>query len=187
MECIPPIISHLSNNNISHKNLSQYLYIIYKLTSNSSIVLEQFINKQLFKTILDVMYNYDISVKLTCVRIIANMVSGNDVQTQFMINQGVIEALKNLLEEKDMRVLKEVIWGVSNLTAGAVSQIEGVIKSGIMDKVFELCNGLVDKTFEEVIYYEVRCYKCKLIYYYNILGIKGRHILDSKPYRRGCT
>lgn len=155
IDIIPPLVKYLKNATVE-KEVTQSLYIVFKLTSTKTLVLEKFINLNVFKRICEVMSSYDYSIKFYCVRIIANMVSGNDIQTQLMINAGVIELYRQLIEEEDVKILKEVLWGISNICAGTVSQMQRILEQGIMDKIFEICNKLVSQLWDDKIYYEVK-------------------------------
>lgn len=162
IDIIPTIIKYFNSTSDSIE-IKQLLYVIMKLTSTTSIILDQFINKSILNRLTEIMYAHDQIIKTYCIKIIANLVSGTDIQTQYLINQGVIDVFRQLIEEKDFKILKEVLWGISNLCAGTVSQIERLFKNGIIWKLLEICSYLLPKYHEEKSIYEV-IILCLIVY-----------------------
>ena len=154
IEVINPIIKYLMGC-FDHKEIKECLYVIFKLTSSTGVILSKFISVEVFKLLVKIMNEYDYSIKFYCVRIIANLLSGNDVQTQTLINEGIIELYRGLIEDDDVGIIKEVLWGLSNICAGTVSQIERVFDCGLLSRVLEIANYLLLKVEEDKTFYEV--------------------------------
>jgi hypothetical protein len=155
LEFIPHLIKFF-NASVGQEEISKSLFIIYKLSSSTSICLDKFINSNVYNRIVSVMNEYDLSIKYYCVRIIANMASGNDVQTQILIQNGVVELYKGLLEETDIKVVKEALWGISNICGGTVSQIAKVFSNNILDKILDIVDYLIPLATQDKAYYEVK-------------------------------
>lgn len=138
------LIKYLCNTN-EDKELSQALFLLFKLTSTVGVVFNQYVNPQTFKRITELLNKCSYKNKIYIVKVVANLVSGNDVQTQLLINEGIIEVYKGLMQEEDIKIIKEVIWGISNIAGGTVSQIEKLIKIGLLKSVLEISEYLIGK------------------------------------------
>jgi hypothetical protein len=58
------------------------------------------------------------SIAVSCLRAIGNLLTGNDNETQQCIDAGALQAMSRLLAHPKKAIRKEVCWSVSNITAG---------------------------------------------------------------------
>ncbi len=144
LDIIPPLIKYFYTS-VDEKELLQCLFIIFKLTSQSSDhILQKFLRVEFYKRLISLMTEYSLDTKLYCLKVIANMTSSSDVQTQFLINEGILEVYKSQLEDQDFSVVKETLWGLSNICAGSISQIERLFQCGIPFKILKIAHNLTD-------------------------------------------
>lgn len=91
------------------------------------------------------------TISVSCLRTIGNIVTGSDDQTQQAIEAGCLHAMNRLIINQQKAVRKEVCWSVSNITAGNTAQVQLCLDVGIIDKLVNiLCHDDMDVKKEAV-------------------------------------
>jgi hypothetical protein len=156
LDIVAPLSKYL-NCSTDDKEIRSCLYAIFKLTSSSTLITEKFISQGVYSKLSEIVFETpDETIKIYCIKVIANLLGADDVQTQRLINQGILYIFKNLLEEVDLKVLKEALWGISNIAAGTWSQIDKLIEEGILIKIMDIADQLIpmadtDKAYRDTL------------------------------------
>jgi hypothetical protein len=153
LDFVSPLKKFLKNS-IEENEISNCLFIIYKLTSTTGILLDKFIDKNLYNKLVDLMSIND-TFKYYSLKIIANLLSSSDIKAQFLIDQGILDVYVRIFDDNDPKIIKEALWGISNICAGTASQIEKLQKKGILAKILELTDYLINSFNQEYFFHNV--------------------------------
>jgi hypothetical protein len=153
LDLINPLKKFLKNS-IDENEISNCLFIIYKLTSTTGILLDKFIDKDVYNKLVDLM-TYNDTFKYYSLKILANLLSSSDHKAQILIDQGILDVYLRIFEDNDPKIIKEALWGLSNICAGTASQIEKLEKKGIISKVLELTDYLVNNFDQDICFSNV--------------------------------